>query len=233
MLKIIKNKLFVGAVCLLLAAALSFGLLPKMYHNQSETAKVVTMKQTVEYGTKITEDMLSVIEVGSYGLPKSVVTDKAEIIGLVANSVLYSGEYLWRERFITGEDFEKVGTIGTGLADGNYLLTISFPTTSAGIAGVLRGGSTVDVYSVTEDDVGNVTVNKALKAINVYKVLNSKLQSLDELDAEMKSSSEANSSDYDLVPAFVIVMVNEQQAKTLIYLEKMQALHLALVKSGE
>jgi len=233
MIKLFKSKIFIGAVCLLLAAVLAFGLLPRLYKSQASTAQVVTMKQAVEYGTEITEDMLSVTEVGSFGLPEGVVTEKADVIGLVANSAVYPGEYLWRERFITSEDYKKQSSVESELNNGSCLLTISFPTTSAGIAGVLRGGSTVDVYSAAEDDTGNVAVGKALESIKVYKVLNSKLQSLDELDSEMKSSSEANSSDYDLVPAFVIVMVNEQQAKTLIYLEKTQALHLALVKAGE
>ena len=233
MIKLLKSKIFIGAICLLLAAVLAFGLLPRLYKSQSSTAQVVTMKQTVENGTVITKDMLSVTEVGSFGLPKGVVTDKADVIGLVANSALYSGEHLWRERFITAAEYEKTNAVSIGLAEGNYLLTISFPTTSAGIAGVLRGGSTVNVYSAIEDDIGNVAVEKALDLIDVYKVLNSKLQSLDELDAEMKANSQANSSDYDIVPAFVVVMVNEQQAKTLIYLEKMQALHLTLVKAGE
>lgn len=233
MIKLFKSKIFIGAICLLLAAVLAFGLLPRLYKSQSSTAQVVAMKQAVEYGTVITEDMLSVAEVGSFGMPKGVVTDKADVIGLVANSALYPGEHLWRERFITAAEYEKANAVGMGLAEGNYLLTISFPTTSAGIAGVLRGGSTVDVYSAIEDDIGNVAVEKALDSIDVYKVLNGKLQSLDELDTEMKANSEANSSDYDLVPTFVVVTVNEQQAKTLIYLEKMQALHLTLVKAGE
>lgn len=233
MIKLLKSKIFIGTICLLLAAVLAFGLLPRLYKSQASTIQIVTLKQTVESGTEITEGMISATEVGSFGLPEGVVTNQADVIGLVANSTLYGGEYLWRDRFITAEEYKKASNLDYELKNGSYLLTVSFPTTSAGIAGVLRGGSTVDVYSAAEDDVGNVSVEKALESIKVYKVLNSKLQSLDELDANMKSNSEANSLDYDLVPAFVIVMVNEQQAKTLIYLEKTQALHLALVKAGE
>ena len=233
MIKLFKSKIFIGTICLLLAAVLAFGLLPRLYKSQSSTVQVVTMKQTVEYGTKITDDMLSVTEVGSYGLPKGVVTDKADVIGLLANSTLYAGEYLWSDRFITANEYEKANTASLKLAEGSYLLTLSLPAASAGVAGILRGGATVDVYSSTEDDAGNFKTYKALEAIKVYKVLNSKLQSLDELDAKMKSNSDAGSSNYDLAPAFVIVTANEQQAETLIGLEATKSLHLALVKAGD
>jgi len=140
---------------------------------------------------------------------------------------------LWSDRFITANEYEKANTASLKLAEGSYLLTLSLPAASAGVAGILRGGATVDVYSSTEDDAGNFKTYKALEAIKVYKVLNSKLQSLDELDAKMKSNSDAGSSNYDLAPAFVIVTVNEQQAETLIGLEATKSLHLALVKAGD
>lgn len=233
MIKLFKSKIFIGTICLLLAAVLAFGLLPRLYKSQSSTVQVVTMKQTVQYGTKITDDMLSVTEAGSYGLPVGVVTDKANIVGLVANSTLYAGEYLWRERFITAEEYEKLSPANPKLAEGSYLLTLSLPAASAGVAGILRGGATVDVYSSHEDDAGNVKTFKVLEAIKVYNVLNSKLQSLDDLDAKLKSTSDAASSNYDLAPAYVIVIVNEQQAETLIGLEATKSLHLALVKAGD
>ena len=75
MLKLFRNKLFIGAMCLLLSGALAFGLLPRLYGAQSGTTEIAKLRQTVEYGTVITEEMLTVAEVGSYGLPDTVVTD--------------------------------------------------------------------------------------------------------------------------------------------------------------
>ena len=114
-----------------------------------------------------------------------------------------------------------------GLSDGTYLLTISLPSESSGIAGILRAGDTVDVYGYT-DSGGTVAVNEALTCVKVYKVLNNKLVSLDDLDAKLKADSSKDSSDYDFAPAYVVFTVNEQQAKTLIGLEKDKSLHLTL-----
>lgn len=228
MLKLFRNKIFIGAMCLLLAGILAFVFLPGLYSAQSSTTEIVKLRQTVEYGTVITEDMLTISEVGSYGLPDNIVTDYSELIGLVAGETVYAGEYLWREHFMTKEAYENTASkSGYNLSDGTYLLTIGLPSESSGLAGILRAGDTVDVYGYT-DESGSVVVNEALTAVTVYKVLNSKLVSLDDLDSELKDKPDADSSDYDFAPAYVVFIVNEQQAKVLIGLEKDKSLHLTL-----
>lgn len=228
MLKLFRNKLFIGALCLMMAGALAFGLLPRLYGAQSGTTEIVKLRQTLEYGTVITEDMMTVAEVGSYGLPDTVVKDKSEIVGLVAGDTIYAGEYLWRDRFMTPEAFEESkAQNGYGLSEGTYLLTIALPSESSGLAGILRSGDTVDVYGYT-DESGSAVVSEALTAVTVYKVLNGKLASLDDLDTELAANPDADPADYDLAPAYVVFTVNEQQAKVLIGLEKDESLHLTL-----
>ncbi|WP_277668570.1 Flp pilus assembly protein CpaB [Caproiciproducens galactitolivorans] len=228
MLKLFKNKIFIGAMCLLLAGILAFVFLPRLYGAQSGTTEIVKLRQTVESGTVITDDMLTVAEVGAYGLPDSVIRDKSEITGLIAGETVYAGEYLWRDCFMTPEAYGQGGNgTGYGLSDGTYLLTIALPSESSGLAGILRAGDTVDVYGYS-DESGSAVVNKALTGVIVYEVLNDKLASLDDLDAKLKADSDADASDYDFAPAYVVFVVNEQQAETLIGLEKDKALHLTL-----
>lgn len=233
MLKLFRNKIIIGAMCLLLAGILAFVFLPRLYNAQSSTIEIIKLRQTVEYGTVITDDMLTVAAVGSYGLPDNVVKDKSEIVGLVAGSTVYAGEYLWRDCFITQEAYEEAeNKTGYSLSEGTYLLTISLPSESSGLAGILRAGDIVDVYGYAEDENGTVTVNEALTAVNVYKVLNSKLVSLDDLDSELETTPDADPSDYDFAPAYVVFVVDDQQARTLIGLEKAEALHLMLREAG-
>lgn len=228
MFRLIRNKIFIGAICLLLAGILAFVFLPRLYDAQSGTTEIVKLRQTVESGTVITDDMLTVSEVGSYGLPDNVIRAKSEITGLVAGETIYAGEYLWRDCFLTPEAFdENKKQNGYGLSEGTYLLTIGLPSESSGIAGILRAGSTVDVYGYS-DDSGSAVVSKALTGISVYEVLNNKLVSLDDLDAEMEASPDADPSDYDFAPAYIVFVVDEQQAKVLIGLEKDESLHLTL-----
>ncbi len=230
--KLFKNKIFIGAMCLLLAGILAFVLLPQLYSAQASTVEIVTLKQNVEGGAVINDDMLTTAEVGSYGLPDSVVREKSEITGLVAGESLYAGEYLWKNRFMTEEAYQKTfSESGAALNDGSYLLTIGVPTASSGLAGILRGGDVVDVYGSVSDN-GTATVSEALTAVTVYTVLNSKLVPLDDLDAKLKAATDTDQSDYDFIPAYVVFIVSDQQAKTLIGLEKDKSLHLVLRKAG-
>ncbi len=228
MIKLLKNRIFIGAVCLLLAGILTFGLLPGLYSRQASTAEIVRLNQTVEAGTVITDDMLTVAEVGAYGLPDGVVREKSQIVGLVAGSAIYAGEYLWLDRFAAPEDYQADKKSGDfGLSEGTYLLTISLPSESSGLAGILRSGDTVDVYSYS-DETGASVASVALTGVSVYQVLNSKLVSLDDLDVKLGADPDTDESDYDFAPAYVVFIVNEQQARVLIGLEKDEALHLTL-----
>ncbi|PKM71717.1 MAG: hypothetical protein CVU91_12635 [Firmicutes bacterium HGW-Firmicutes-16] len=232
MQKILKNKLFIGTACLVLAAVLSFVLLPKMYEGETATANVLVLNQTVDEGTEITENLLATAEVGAFGLSGAVATDKEQVIGMVATSTIFEGEYLTKNRLVSAEEYENSGH-GTSLEFGEFLLTLKLPSTSAGLAGVLRGGAFVDVYTTTENENGAIASEKALSEISVKQVLNSKLESLDDLDESLAEESDGVKDDADYVPVYIVVTVDETQAKTLIALEKAENFHLTLIKAGD
>ena len=231
MQKILKNKLFISTACLVLAAVLSFALLPKMYEDKTDTVSVLVLNQTVDDGTEITEKLLSTAEVGTFGLSGAVATDKQQVIGMVATSTIYEGEYLTKNRLAPAGDYEKNAS-GAALADGQFLLALKMPTTSSGLAGQLRGASLVDVYTTVEDENGAIKTEKVLSQISVKHVLNSKLESLEDLGERMTEDEDGVKDDTDYTPVYIVVTVNEAQAKTLIALEKAENFHLTLTKAG-
>ena len=58
MRKLVTNKIFIGTVCLVLAAVLSFVLLPKLYEDETATVQVVVLNRTAEKGTVILKDLI-------------------------------------------------------------------------------------------------------------------------------------------------------------------------------
>lgn len=232
MQKILKNKLFIGTACLVLAAVLSFVLLPKMYEDETVTTNVLVLNQTVDEGTEITEKLLSTAEVGAFGISEAVATDKEQVIGMVATSTIYEGEYLGKNRLVTAEEYKK-SVSGAVLVDGQFLLALKIPSTSSGLAGQLRGAALVDVYTTVEDENGAIKTEKALSQISVKHVLNSKLESLDDLDELMTEETDDVKDDADYTPVYIVVTVDETQAKTLIALEKAENFHLTLTRAGD
>ena len=233
MAKVFKSKIFLGAVCLILAAVLAFVVLPSFYSSKSETTNAVKLNQDIPVGTVISGEMLSTVEVGSFGLPGSVVLNKDDAIGKVASENMYVGEYLTNTRISTEEEYQQLVAEQTkGLTNGYCLVTVKFSGASAGVASVLRAGHIVDVHECIENEDYTYSVQKVLSSMYVYDVLNAELESLGELDTKLEEALVEDDTDYDFEPAFVVFRCTEQQAQTLIRLERMEALHLTLQRTG-
>lgn len=233
MAKFLKSKLIVGAACVLLAAMISFVLLPRMYASKSQTTSVIKLAEDIPAGTTITDGMLTAATVGSYGLPGSVVTDALEAVGKVASENLYAGDYLTRNRLITAQEHDVLVESQTkGLENGYCLVTLQLSTASSGVASVLRSGHIVDAHECVVNEDKSITVQKVISNLYVYDVLNGDLESLRELDIAYEEALVKEDTDYDFEPAFVVFRCTEQQAQTLIRLERMEALHLTLQRTG-
>ena len=231
-MKFLKSKIFLGAVCVLLAAVIAFAVLPRFYQAQSRTETVVRVTRDVSAGTVLTAAMLSEVEVGAYGLSDKVIRVKSDAVGKVASEPLHAGEFLWSERVMTREDYKKATqTESRGLTAGKCLVTVEFPDASAAIAGILRGGDVVDVYACTQDEDRNYAVELSLADMHVYDVMNSDLESLSLLDKKIEEAAEGDETLYDLRPAFVIFRCTEDEAATLILLQQDNALHLTYRKT--
>lgn len=236
MTKLIQNKLFIGILCIVLAAVVAFLLLPKFYESQAATENVIRVAQDIPAGTVITGEMVTTSEVGAYGLPSDVLRADSTVVGMVASENLYAGEYLTGKRLMTEDEYKEAEQEHTlGLSGGMSLITIEFPSSSAGVAGVLRAGDTVDVYEYikekNEDGEEVPRTETAMSGIYVFDVLNRNMQSLTELDEKKEALPEGDNTTFDFAPAYVVFRCNQQQILTLIRLERTDALHLALAKA--
>ena len=229
MTKLFRSKAFLGGICLVLAAAIAFLLLPRFYASQSATINVVRVAQDVPAGTVITSAMLTTAEAGAYGLPVKVVTSETDAVGKVAAETLYAGEMLWQDRLMSEEDYLASEEAYTkGLSNGMCLVTLELPSASFGIAGVLRAGFIVDVYECSKNEDASYSVKKCLSSMYVYDVLNSNLESLNDLEAQKEAASDDETTNYDLKPVYVVFRCTEDQAQTLIRLERAESLYLTL-----
>ena len=218
---------------MLLAAGIAFFVIPRFYTNQKATVAVVKATQEIAAGTAITESMVTVTEVGAYGLSEHILKDVNDVIGKVPLDPIHAGETFWADTLTTMDEYEAVAEDSTkGLEDGYCLVTIKCSTVSAGIAGVLRPGNIVDVFECVEDaEADTYTTVKSLDDMYVYDVLNSSLVSLAEIDEKKANSAEGSSDAYNYEPAYVVIRCTEAQAQTLIRLEKAESLHMTLQRT--
>ena len=88
------NRTVVGIICIVVALAICFGIAPLVNRLSDGKTEIVRLIKDVPAGATIAETDIEVVEVGSYNLPSTVITDKTQVIGKCAMVNLSAGEYL-------------------------------------------------------------------------------------------------------------------------------------------
>ena len=70
------NRTVVGIICIVVALAICFGIAPLVNRLSDGKTEIVRLIKDVPAGATIAETDIEVVEVGSYNLPSTVITDK-------------------------------------------------------------------------------------------------------------------------------------------------------------
>lgn len=221
-----------SVLCLVLAAAVSFLLLPRFYENKSVTVMVLRAAADIPAGTEITDKYLTSVEVGGYGLPEGILNDKTLIVGKVAQTNIATGDYFFPQKlggFLNDELLDRIAR------NNQRLVTVSVPSAAAGLSSHLRSGDFVTVAVITDKASDGqsaspqVIVYPELHGLEVYSVENARTQDTAEV---RKQITNGQSSTGDPVPKAITLIVNEAQAEQLIEAEYTGKLHLIFESRG-
>lgn len=215
-MRILQNRIFIAVVCLVLAAAIAFWLVPEMHRQTRETATVLRVREIVPVGTEITPEMLTTAEVGAYALPTETLTAPGECIGLYAAVPLLPSDNLTAAKFTTADAFETDPIITR--AD-RMNISFAIPNLAAGVSGKLAAGDVIRIYAAIPDDGGTRIMQPLeLSCIEVVSVVNAKAQ-----DTTAAETSDA------AIAAAVTVVATDRQAVTLVKLQASGTIHVALI----
>lgn len=235
-MKILKNRIFLSILCIVLAGAISFVLLPKFYGGKSATVMVLRAAEDIPAGTKIQSKYFAEVEVGKYGLPDNIINDKNSIIGKIAKTYIAKGDYLFPQKignFVTDEQLDRI------VKDNKRLVAVSVPSIAAGLSSHLKSGDFVTVaFFLNQKENSNteqgtspkVMVYPELKSLEVYSVENSRTQSTEQVREQQQADNKSPS--LDPVPKTVTLIVTEAQAVKLIEAEYTGKLHFIFEKRG-
>ena len=218
MKKLLENKLVVGGVCIVIAAILAFLVLPGMYKQKEKTIYICRLQADITAGTKIEAQMLKQVEVGSYGLPESVVKNPDELVGKYAKVSMTTDDYLYASKFadfVSDERFDKA------VSEGKRLIAVSVPRYAASVANQLKAGDKVTVAYYADD---TVIIDDTLKGIEIYSVENEDAQNLENVQGSEDKE--------DTIAANVTLIATEEQAAKLINAEYSGKLHIILESRG-
>lgn len=226
MMKYIKNRYVIFALCLILAGVIAFVIVPKSNRNMAESVDVVKVTKQIEKNTQITEDMLEIKHMPKQAVTQNTITDKKQIVGKVSNVQLLPEDNLVMQKFTeVGTETDKA----LYEMDNSEQLAISvtLANLASSVSGKIQPGDVVSVYGFI-NETKQLADYTDLQYIEVIGVSNSSAEEL----STRNSDSETDSSD-KVVPATVTLSVNRNQAQELVVLENTSSIHIVFVGRGE
>lgn len=217
MKKILENKVIIGAVCVVIAAAIAFIGIPQLYKQKETTVMICRLQADVAAGTKIEPEMLKQVEVGGYGLPETVVKNPDELIGKYAKVSLTPDDYLYMSRFA---DYVADEKLDAAISAGKRLMAVTMSSNAASVANQLKTGDKVTVSYFAD---GTAYIPEELHGIEVYQVENEEARNVEDIQDD---------EDTDKIAATVTLIVTEQQAKEIVAAEYAGKIHLLLESRG-
>lgn len=216
-MKIFQNKIVVGVVCIVIAAILAFFFLPSISKSKSNTETIFAVKNAVAEGTKIEESMLVEKEVGSYGLPQSIIKEKDKIVGKYASCNITPDDFILSSKL---SDYAANQKLDKVMSQGNMLVTVSLDSVASAVGNHLKSGDIISIVGYANDAV---VVYEELKALEVYSVENENAEKLEDVE---------NNEEAEHLASTVTLIVNQVQAEKLIQAEYSGKVHAVFVKRG-
>ena len=216
-MKIFQNKIVVGVICIVIAAILAFFFLPSISKSKSNTETIFVVKNAVAEGTKIEESMLVEKEVGSYGLPQSIIKDKDKIVGKYASCNITPDDFILSSKL---SDFAANQKLDKVMSQGNMLVTVSLDSVASAVGNHLKSGDIISIVGYANDAV---VVYEEIKALEVYSIENENAEKLEDVE---------NNEEAEHLASTVTLIVNQVQAEKLIQAEYSGKVHAVFVKRG-
>ena len=216
-MKIFQNKIVVGVICIVIAAILAFFFLPSISKSKSNTETIFAVKNAVAEGTKIEESMLVEKEVGSYGLPQSIIKDKDKIVGKYASCNITPDDFILSSKL---SDYAANQKLDKVMSQGNMLVTVSLDSVASAVGNHLKSGDIISIVGYANDAV---VVYEELKALEVYSIENENAEKLEDVE---------NNEEAEHLASTVTLIVNQVQAEKLIQAEYSGKVHAVFVKRG-
>jgi len=238
-MKLLKNRVVIGVLCIIAGLVFSFVALPALQNNGQEAlVSVIRMNVPVEAGALITADMLEAVDVPE-NLAAGGVTDASSAIGQYANTDLYTGDFLTSEKLLATLSAQDPFSAGT--KKGKIVVSITLPSLAAGVSGRLLPGDIVTIMAFQKNDqlisvepetgeesesTSEAVIYPELQYIEVCMI-----SANDGADATVVSSP--GEDEENCLPVTVSLYATKAQALKLAELEQQGIIHLAFVARGK
>lgn len=215
-----KNRTFIGLICIVLAVLTTFVVSPMVNRMSEGKTEVVRFVKDLSQGAQITEDDIEVVNLVKSSLPEAFIADSSEVIGKFAKSDLYAGD-IAMEAKLTADANASVNVLNA-LSGDKVAMSVSIASFAGGLSGKLRNGDIISFYVTDDDD--QTTIPETLKYVRV--ITTTTAGGVDENDVQPNEDGTFE------LPTTITVLVSVSQAQELANYEEIATMHVALVYRG-
>lgn len=215
-----KNRTFIGLICIVLAVLTTFVVSPMVNRMSEGKTEVVRFVKDLSQGAQITEDDIEVVNLVKSSLPEAFIADSSEVIGKFAKSDLYAGD-IAMEAKLTADANASVNVLNA-LSGDKVAMSVSIASFAGGLSGKLRNGDIISFYVTDDDD--QTTIPETLKYVLV--ITTTTAGGVDENDVQPNEDGTFE------LPTTITVLVSVAQAQELANYEEIATMHVALVYRG-
>ena len=234
-MRILKSRIFLAFICAAGAAAIAFFVIPNMYKDQEVRVQALRFSTSLQKGDLISYAALEVVEMGALNLPPGIIFDKEAVVGKYAQTVVSKGDFVFSDK-IGDYIFDK--TLDAVIAQKKRLVTITVPSTAAGLFSHLKKGDIVHIACYIPEkeqytiegvlfEPSQIEIPYEMRNLTVYGVENAQTESTEHARELIEAENRTVSA--DPIPKLITLIATEAQAIRLVEAEYSGKLHLIFV----
>ena len=211
------SRTVIGAVCILLALLITFGVAPLVNRYTERKVDIVRLKTDVPRGQMITAEQIEIVSVGAYHLPDHVIKDGKAVVGKYAATDLYAGDYLFDSKL--SDESRRAEDVLLSLDGTKVAVSVSIADFAAGLSDKLENGDIVSAI-IYDQENNRSFIPAALRYVQIITATTS-----DGIDKDKDTDGGQ--------AATVTVLVTPEQAELLAFYHSTTTIHFLLVYRGD
>ena len=221
-MKILKNRLFIGCLCIIAAFAVGFIGIPKLMDTLNNKVTVVVAKSNITKGSELTANDFSMIQMSLGDIPYRA-EDYYTSFDFIKDKTYYASIDMMGSDIITSakisasKPYEDIRL--RELSANEYAVSVSVGGLAESIAAKVQCGDIVSLMLYDED---RAFIDSGLMYMEVINVVNSDAADINSGEKSVKG-----------IPSAVTFRANLRQALLLTQYQNSCTIHLALVCRGD
>lgn len=228
-MKLTKNKIMIGIICILLSFIVFFGLGPTLIGKATQQSTITRVARNIPKNTKITDTMLETVTVGTYNMPVNAVTSRADIIGKYSTMEMRPGDYILKDKLSVtalGADAYLSKLDGKKVA-----VSVNIKNFANGLSGKLETGDIISLDVVDYGETKQTVCDGDLQYVKLLAATTDSGTDNDRSDATKTKDKNSTSTKSDM-PSTLTVLASPEQKQKLEDYNANGTIHAALVYRG-